>query len=99
MNIIALHEAVSSTALSHGAGHDCTVCRAARGDSDAFAGILMAALDREHDPLPGAPKPGREALETHARKYGSEGVEDVARSEGLDVEIPTQTTPRRRRRT
>ena len=43
---VQVHEAIASVALSHGEGHDCTTCRAARGDKHALALLYLAMIER-----------------------------------------------------
>lgn len=90
---------VCRVALTHSLGCACLICRAAEGDLEAFEALVAEAVAREHDPLPGSPDVTPHDLEAHAKKYGPEGVGDVARAAGLDVEVPQQATvPQRRRR-
>lgn len=52
-----IKEAIASTAMEHGQGCRCKVCRAAAGDLRAFAEVcdeVMADLDRRESSAPRA---------------------------------------------
>lgn len=46
LKLLGLQGAISSVALSHPEGHDCTVCRAAHGDTDALTALYAEVYDR-----------------------------------------------------
>lgn len=92
-----LRDAVSTTALSHPDDHGCDVCRAARGDEDAYNRILHAYAGRMLG-LPGSPPVTAGDLEAHARKYGADGVGEVADAHGIEVDVTGAPAPRRGRR-
>lgn len=45
--LISLKEAIATVALSHEEGHDCTICRANRGDKDALMDVFLQVWDDE----------------------------------------------------
>jgi hypothetical protein len=47
MSLFAVKEAIASVALSHPEGHDCDTCKAAAGDEDAFARVVLALFEAE----------------------------------------------------
>lgn len=98
LNLLMLREAAAAVASSHPEGHGCDACLATRGDPTAYARLTRAYEDRLPDPLPGAPDVTAGDLEAHARKYGADGVGEVADAHGLDVDITGAPTPRRGRR-
>lgn len=46
MRALIIKEAISSVAMEHPNKCNCTVCRAASGDKEAFAEILLADAER-----------------------------------------------------
>lgn len=46
-----IKEAIASTAIEHGEGCKCTVCRAAAGDQAAFDDVVLAVLGGDLPPL------------------------------------------------
>lgn len=46
--LFGLQGAISSVALSHPEGHDCKVCRASHGDTDALMELYAEVYDREN---------------------------------------------------
>lgn len=49
MNVEMLKSAIDAVAASHTEGHDHDVCRAARGDQDAFGRIALEAFAEEEN--------------------------------------------------
>jgi hypothetical protein len=49
MNVEMLKIAIDAVAASHTEGHDCDVCKAARGDQDAFGRIALEAFAEEEE--------------------------------------------------
>lgn len=49
MNVEMLKIAIDAVAESHTEGHDCDVCKAARGDQDAFGRIALRAFAEEEE--------------------------------------------------
>lgn len=49
MNVEMLKIAIDAVAASHAEGHDCDVCKAARGDEDAFGRIALKAFAEEEE--------------------------------------------------
>ena len=49
MNVEMLKIAIDAVAASHTEGHDCDVCRAARGDQDACGRIALEAVAEEEE--------------------------------------------------
>ena len=49
MNVEMLKIAIDAVAESHTEGHDCDVCKAARGDQDAFGRIALDAFAEEEE--------------------------------------------------
>jgi hypothetical protein len=47
MNVEMLKIAIDAVAASHTEGHECDVCKASRGDQDAFGRIALEAFAEE----------------------------------------------------